>query len=156
RSRDRSAGRKQREALHHVAEAVRHFTERELVYLLESSRSWEGIPLRVGRVRLGCTSIRIELCSSGDGAAAVWARFEEQTCALRACIERRGWPGGLSEKPRRAFAAAVAGWHQVAAASAKCDQSEIGSTPITWEEWLDAWARDQRGEELPESLVGAK
>jgi hypothetical protein len=145
---DDAALRKQCTALHHVAQAVRHFTEREFIYLLELSRSWGKITVRASRVELGCTNIRVELLAPDSRAGSAWIVFEEQARSLRACMQRWGWLKNVNESSRRAFAVALAGWYAMAAVERNCS-SPAAATPIPWQWWVDAWNSDQRGEGVP-------
>src|SRR5262249_29823586 len=63
---------KHHENLHHVAESIRHFTERELLLLLEQSRSWDGLELHTGEVKLASNRVRIELECPALGEAGLW------------------------------------------------------------------------------------
>jgi hypothetical protein len=138
RRRDRAAARKQRTALHHVEEAVRHFTERELLYLLNASQSWGKTPLAAGHVELGCTAIRVELRCPERGADSAWIGFVYHADALSAQVERPGWMQHLEGEPLNALQAALAGWYQLAAVD--------GAAPIPWSSWVEAWKRDEDGE----------
>jgi hypothetical protein len=151
---DSVATRKYRETILGIEEAVRHFAERELVYLLDLSRSWGKAVLSPGRVVLGCTNIRVELRCPQRGADSVWILFEEQAGLLSASIADAGWLERLEEVPARAFEAAVTGWYKLAAVERVCGYPAFSATPITWRRWLDTWQRDQRGEELPDLPKG--
>jgi hypothetical protein len=146
---DPAAARKQDAALHHLAQAVRHFTEREFIYLLELSRSWGKIAIRAGSVKLGCTNIRVELLGPEPSAESALLIFEEQAGFLVACVQRSGWLKKVSETSRRAFAVALAGWYAMTAVERDCSSS-ADAMPIPWQWWVDAWDSDQRGEGVPE------
>jgi hypothetical protein len=139
RRRDRAAARKQRSALHHVEEAVRHFTERELLYLLNASRSWCKTRLSAGHVQLGCTAIRVELRCPERGAESAQIGFIYHGDSLTADVERRGWMGHVEGEQLSALQTALAGWYQMAAVD--------GAAPIPWQAWVEAWERQEHGEE---------
>lgn len=133
--RDRVAARKQRAALHHVEEAVRHFTERELVFLLNASRSWGKTPLSAGHVELGCTSIRVELRCPERGPESAWIGFLYHAESLTPDTLEPGWINQVNGEPRQALQTALAGWYQMAAVD--------HGTPISWHDWLQAWEREE-------------
>src|SRR5262245_41016953 len=151
---DGSAARRPREALHHVAESVRHFTEREFLYVLQLSRSWGGIPVRVGDVRLGCTSIQVELLAPDEKYNSARIELEERPDVLTSCVHRQDWLNNTSPTSGRAFAVALAGWLAMAAAERDCSAPNHAEAVIPWNWWVDAWERDRRGEELPELPAG--
>ncbi|HMF11997.1 MAG TPA: hypothetical protein VKE94_06810, partial [Gemmataceae bacterium] len=155
RSGDATAARKQREALHHVAESVQHFTERELVYLLQLSRSWGGIPVRIGSVRLGCTSIQIDLLGPDWNSESVRIACEERAGVFTAFVRQRGWLKHANPACARALAVALAGWRAMAAVERDCAAPDAAASPIPWQWWVNAWERDQGGEGVPEPPAGA-
>jgi hypothetical protein len=138
RRRDRAATRKQRSALHHVEEAVRRFTERELLYLLNASRSWCKTRLSAGHIQLGCTAIRVELRCLERGAESAQIGFVYHGDSLTADVERRGWMEDVEGEPMTALQLALAGWFRMAAVG--------GVEPIAWKTWVQAWERDEGGE----------
>jgi hypothetical protein len=155
RRRDLAAARKQRDALHHVAEAVRHFAEREFAYLLQSSRAWGGVPVRVGHVRLGCTSIQVELLGPDEECESARIAFEQGADVLTSCVQRMGWLKSKSPTSVHAFDVALAGWRALAAAGRDCAAPNLAEAAIPWNWWVDAWERDRRGEGLPELPAGS-
>jgi hypothetical protein len=146
--RETSSGRRQRELLHHLEEAVRAFTERELIYLLDLSRAWGRVPIHVGRIRLGCSSIRVELIGSAGGSRESAILFEEQSGVLTATMTQPGWLETVNEGALRAFAAASAGWYQMAGAKTGDKVTETGVAPITWSEWLQTWENDRQDKSI--------
>jgi hypothetical protein len=150
---DTATARKQREMLHHVAEAVRSFTERDLIYLLELCRAWEKRPMPPGPARLGCTSIRLELIGSEDFADSMEVQFEERTGLLVASIMHEAWLESAGERSRQAFAAALAGWYRMAEVNITNEHKPISSIPITWEEWLASWADGVGGPVIPVRMM---
>jgi hypothetical protein len=132
-----SSRRKQQEQLHHVEEAVRAFTERELIYLLERSRAWGGIPIHVGKIRLGCSSIRVELCGDFNQPDSAVIAFEEVAGTLGASLCPRNLPSNLPEESRQGFLTALAGFYQLA------DARSDSEPPIEWKTWLNMWDQHQ-------------
>jgi hypothetical protein len=135
RAKDQATARKQRAALHHIEEAVRHFVERELLFLLNCSRSWGKGSLSAGRIELGCTMIRVELRCPELGSESAWIGFVYHTGLLTAAVDRPGWMKHLEGEPLRTLQAALAGWYQMAGVD--------GGSPITWQAWVEAWERDE-------------
>jgi hypothetical protein len=116
----RAAGRslrKQEEALHHAAEAVRRFAERTLVATLARSRRWGlGPAPRVASVRCGVNRIRVELACALLPGEALLVDLEEHAGWLVAGIARRGWVAALSAEQAAAWSAALAGFYKFAGA----------------------------------------
>jgi hypothetical protein len=116
----RAAGRslrKQEDALHHVAEAVRHFAERTLLATLAGSRRWGlGEALHVASVRCGVNRIRVELACAPLPGEALLVDLEEHAGWLVAGIARRGWQTALSAEQAEAWTAALAGFYKFAGA----------------------------------------
>jgi hypothetical protein len=210
-----AAAGKQDEALHHVQEAVRRFVERRLTATLAGAKSWDAAaPVEVGRVRLGCNRIRVELRRAGP-AGAVFLDLEEHAGRLVAGLTpapapageagpAHGWLDRLPLGQLRAFADALAGFYKAAgvdlvreqvadllppaadfvfddhgnlvvrgpdgadvayhlaeaprlpphvagagpapaARTLSADRLLFGATPVRWEDWVEAWERDQAG-----------
>src|SRR5262249_21165521 len=100
---------KQRETLHELIEAVRHFIERELVTLLDRSPSWGRRPLKVSEIVLGLTRIRISLRGAGVAEDELTLALEEQSGWLMARILKLGWLAPLSETERQPLLTALVG-----------------------------------------------
>jgi hypothetical protein len=135
RRRDRVAARKQRAALHHVEQAVRHFTERELLYLLNASRSWGLAPLSAGHVELGCTAVRVELRCPERRAESAWVEFIYHEDSLTGDVQWQGWMEHVEDEPLNALQLALAGWYRMAAVD--------GVEPIAWKTWVETWKREE-------------
>jgi hypothetical protein len=110
-----AAAHKLEAALHHVAESVKHYLERELVSLLNKCKSWNGLPLSVGEVWLAPTRIRAALRCPALDQAPVWLVFDEQQGWLVGSIGKTGWLAELTGAQRRALAAALTGLYKTAA-----------------------------------------
>jgi hypothetical protein len=115
RGRPEKAALKQREALHHVEEAVRSFAERDLIALLAESRSLGGAGITAGRVRLSTNRIRLELLRpdrehvAGDDAPGLWIDLEERCGVLAAGVSEPGWLAALSAEERQTLDDALTG-----------------------------------------------
>lgn len=109
------AARKQRAALHHVEESVRHFVEREFLALLNGSKRWHAGRVTLGPVELGSNRIAIELCCPTLAADSLELSFEEQSGWLLAGVAHAGWLSKLSDEEHQVFATATGGLYQLAA-----------------------------------------
>src|SRR5206468_3594881 len=95
RRQDARAVRKQRRALEHVEESLRHFVERELLSLLAQSKSWGSQGLTVLGIAAGSNRVRLELRCPGLSETGLWILFEEQSGWLLGSIAKPGWLGQL-------------------------------------------------------------
>jgi hypothetical protein len=114
RSRAWRATYKQRDAIHHVAESVQHFIERDFVRLLQGSKSWGRPQVAVGRVEVGSNRIRVEICCPALGQEHLRIGFTERGGWLVGAIEQRGWLTDLAEAPLQALRTALAGLYKLA------------------------------------------
>jgi hypothetical protein len=107
------------EKLHHNADAVRHFLERELLGLLAESRACGDLRLRVGEIYVASNSVRVELKrdepeETGPIAPpAVWLTFQEQSGWIVAGIATAGWLDELQDDARQTFRLALAGLYKL-------------------------------------------
>jgi hypothetical protein len=148
RTGDRRAARKQREALHEVEEAVRRFVERDLLAVLDRSKSWGGALVECGEVALGSNRVRIELRCPGLSDAGLRIAFEEQSGWLVAGVAEPGWLGRMSAEQRRALRAALAGLYKYAGVDLLREQVEAalgGASYDIADEGLVVWT-GPRGE----------
>jgi hypothetical protein len=139
--RTRAAAQRHRVALHGVEESIRHFVDRQLLALLNASRSWGGALVTTGHVALGCQRIKVELRCPQRSDASAWIAFEEQAGWLLAGVPQLGWLTGLSDSPRRALLIALAGWYKLAGVELIREQIEASLGQA-------AWACDMAGENL--------
>jgi hypothetical protein len=107
-----SSGNRKRAAKHHhhlehIAEAIEHLTERELVACLKSSRRWGGLPIHVQKIALATNRLRIFLTiHHWEGAIVI--SIEERGGWLIASLEEIGWLSRLTDKQSVAFVDALA------------------------------------------------
>jgi hypothetical protein len=112
---DGKSARKQQEALHHVAEAVKRFTERDLIAVLENSRRWsETLRLVPGEISLGTNRLRIEVRCRQVVSPPLCIDIDEENGRLLAGISRSGWLAILACEQKQALADALAGFYQLA------------------------------------------
>jgi hypothetical protein len=134
---------KQRDALHHVAESVRHFVERDLLPYLAAGKSWGPAVPGVWAVRLGCNRIRIDLACPALADENLTFDLEEHGGRLVAGVARAGWSARLGAEPARAFSDALAGFYKLAGVDLVREQLAdallAGSAYELLEEGLIVW-----------------
>jgi hypothetical protein len=180
RGRPERAALKQREALHHVEEAVRCFVQRDLIALLDESRALGGAGVAPGRVRLATNRIRLEL-RRPDREEGLWVDLEERCGVLAAGVSEPGWLSTLSDGQRRALDDALTGFfkksgvERVQTPGAPLCPSDgddgIGASidgavrlwtvplpfselVVPWRVWVAAWESERAGTRAPEPLAG--
>jgi hypothetical protein len=118
------ASSKYLDGLHHAAEAVRRFVDRELLALLHESRGWGDRSITTGEIHLGCNRILVELYCPDLAEESMWLAFEEQAGWLVAGVYRRGWSDTLSHPRRPTLANALAGFYKMAGVDLVREQIE--------------------------------
>jgi hypothetical protein len=112
---DRDRRAKFEEQLHHVAEEVRHFVERELLALLKLSRAFGSVPLSLAEVRLSTNRIVIEI-EHAESERSLQLTISEQSGWLVAGITQLGWASDkLDDRQRRVLEAALTGLYKLGA-----------------------------------------
>jgi hypothetical protein len=164
------AALKQREALHHVEEAVRRFVERDFLALLRQTRTLGEFEVSLGTVRLAANRIRLELADGEEKDPPVWLDMEERRGVLAAGASQTGWLDGLSDEERRVLDLAVAGFFKMSGvglvhtpgdpldeveptvdgAPGRTPRLEFAEIEITWDDWVAAWEDETAGKPLPE------
>ena len=115
---------KHHENLHHAAESIRHFVEREMIFLLEDSKSWGGMPLHVGELKLATNRVRVELRCPALDETGLWLCFDERWGWLMASVQKPGWLAKLNTAQSAAFQTALAGLYKLAGAHLVREQLE--------------------------------
>jgi hypothetical protein len=127
RAERRGDGRKSHklhEQLHHAAESIRHFVEREMLFLLETSKHWGGVKLQIGEVKLATNRIRVELRCPDLDETGLWLLFEERSGWLETAVQKPGWLWKLNSGQLAAFQTALAGLYKLAGAHLVREQVE--------------------------------
>jgi hypothetical protein len=108
---------------------VKHLIEREFITLIEFSPRWHGGRLRVGEVRLGVHSIRIEVLGSIAEQESLWLEFSDLSGWLLAGIERLGWLAALEPGDIQLVSQALAGLYKMSGVDLVREQiqSQIGA-----------------------------
>ncbi|HEY2252745.1 MAG TPA: hypothetical protein VGH74_16840, partial [Planctomycetaceae bacterium] len=112
------------ERLNHVAESLRHFVERELIALLQESRTYRGRDLSVGRVDLATNRASVTLCDARQKNDNVVIQFCEHSRWIVATVAEQGWLREMVEEDRKVFRAALAGLYKRGAVGLVRDQIE--------------------------------
>ncbi|HEY3359848.1 MAG TPA: hypothetical protein VGQ83_41745 [Polyangia bacterium] len=149
---DASVGKHQ-EAVHHTAEAVKQFVEREWVGLMKTTRRWAGGPVSVGGVELGSNRVRVELRAPAVAGASAWLVFEEQSGWILASLAPTpSWIDALDDAGRAVLTRALGGLYAMAGVQLVREQieAELGAeTPYDIaDEGLVVWPGQGYGTEV--------
>jgi hypothetical protein len=150
RGRGEGPAHKRLEQIHHVAESVRQFVERGVVYILEEGRSVAAVRPAVGEVECATNRAIVELVRADDEAGAVVLAFEESNRQLSLRIVEPGWLGGLDDEGRRAMASAFAGLCGMSDADFVIELTTGDSLDArrlcpAWSSWVASWEGDAEG-----------
>ena len=128
---------KQREALHHVEEALRHFVERECLPLIKASGCRGMTEVGVHEVILSTNRVGVELRGPGPAARL---RFTELSGQLTAELVDVGWLADVPEDR----SAALAGLYRLGGVDADRNGADMPLEPIPWEQWVETWGDSNR------------
>lgn len=124
---------KQRDALRHVEEALRHFVQREFLTLLEASGSPIGTDTDILEITLSTNRVRIELSPSVGPLD-----FTEANGQLT--VKRTDLNG--SDESRPAVAVGLAGLYRLSGVAAIREKGiDVALEPISWEQWVETWEK---------------
>ncbi len=112
------------EKLHHEAESLRHFVDRELIGLLRESRTFRERSLSVGHVGLATNRVSILLRDDAQPDEPVHIDFAEQSGWLIADVAELGWLAELTDEDRAVFRTALAGLYKLGAVDLVREQIE--------------------------------
>lgn len=117
--------------LHHEAESVKHFVEREFLGLLRQSRRFQSLPLRLRNVELSTNRISMSIDHEAFPDEPLQIVFVEQSGWLAASMVAPGWTKRLTGDEQSVLAAALAGLYHLAGVELVREQIEpqLGSTP---------------------------
>jgi hypothetical protein len=119
-------------SLHHVAESIAHFVEREFLALLRQSRAWGGMSIELQRIGLATNRVVVELrCQALTEQPLVFA-FTHHSGWLLAGVLDSGWLPELKPAQRQALAAALAGLYGMAGVHLTCEQIDASLPPATF------------------------
>jgi hypothetical protein len=153
RNGDWRPARTYRLALQDVARSVQVFVEREVIALLEQSKSWANQPIRVEQIALSCTRIRIELCHAHHPLESAWLALEEHFGWLISSLQEAGWLRHLSTEQQQVMTSALAGLYKFAGVDLVREQlihllpADVPNYEITAEQLL-LWKGERNGQEV--------
>ena len=101
-----------RDQLEHVEDAIRNFTRRELIRLLQLCPVWGGTGIRCSSVRAASNSFFVDLDCPLLGDEPLSLLFQEQSSWVVAGIASPGWLTSASPEQRNAFEHALEGFYR--------------------------------------------
>jgi hypothetical protein len=116
--------RKLTASLHHVAESIAHFVERELLALLRQSKSWDGLTIELAHVRLSTNRVLVELRCPSVGEPSLVFAIDHRSSWLLAGILESGWLPNLNWPQRHTLANALIGLYKMAGVDLTREQIE--------------------------------
>jgi hypothetical protein len=138
--------------LHHAAEGVHRFIDRQLLALLKKCPESESLRLSIAEVRFGCQRAVIHLAAPELGADQLVLAFENRGGRVAADIDQSGWLDKLTAPQRGALLAALRGLLDMAAAELYRDRERLLEDsasprdellqPYLWNEWVKRWERN--------------
>lgn len=132
---EREPAHLQAEALEHVREAVEHLFNRELIALLNQHAAFAATPISLGAVRLGPTSITVELHCPAVAPEAARLCFEQRAGWILARFDGPGWTAQLPEPEAELLAVALLGLYKMSGVDLIGEQieSQLASAPVAYE-----------------------
>jgi hypothetical protein len=115
---------RQKEALHHVEEAIERFVDRQLVSMLNEVAAFRATDVAVHHVEIGSNRVQISLACPTVGPNPVVIRFEQQSGWIVASLADAGWSGALDERQRDIFEIAIAGFYKLSGVDILREQVE--------------------------------
>ena len=112
------------EKLHHEAESLRHFVDRELVVLLRESRTFRERSLSVEHIDLATNRVAVLLLDENHPDEPVRIEFAEQSGWLVADVADVGWLANLTDEDRAVFRTALVGLYKLGAVDLVREQIE--------------------------------
>jgi hypothetical protein len=131
---DRRVDRQARfvEKLHHEAEKLRHFVERELLHLLAESRTFRDRKLSVSGVELATNHIQMTVVEDRRESEPVVIEFCQQSEWIIASVADLGWLRDMTEEDQNVFRAALGGLYKMGAVGLVREQieSQLVAAPL--------------------------
>jgi hypothetical protein len=150
---DGAAARKGQEDLHHVAEALGRFVERDLLAILEHCPRWgDSLRLRRGDIHLGTNRIRCELRCRDAADPPLVIDIDLEGAFLLARVRQAGWLPRLSDCQRAALADALAAFYRLAGVDIVREELEsllpAGLSYVCTESGVCLWPASGIGNEI--------
>lgn len=126
---------RQRETLHHVAESIEHFFERNLVGLFRESQALGPLNIRLGGIQIATNRVLAEFHSDMTPGDPLVIAFECRSGWIVAGIDQAGWLDRLTDARRRAMTTLIAGLYKMAGVQLVHEQlrSRIGRRAIPYD-----------------------
>jgi hypothetical protein len=112
------------ERLHHEANALQRFAERDLLALLRESRTFGHCQFKVSHVELATNRVLISIEEASHAGQPMQLEFAEQSSWLVATIRESGWLNEISPDDAEIFKAAVTGFYKLASVDLVREQIE--------------------------------
>jgi hypothetical protein len=127
--------------LHHIAESIERFVERELVFLLQEIGFPGAEQIKVGPLHVATNRIDVELRRGDKPHAPAMLSWQDDGRALAASVAREGWFAALSPHDRELLTAALSGLFQRAGVDVTTGPLEVSVAPPTeWTAWVEEWS----------------
>ena len=110
--------------LHHETVALRHFFERELIALLNESRTFRYLRLEIEEIELATNRVLVTIREEAASQTPLQLEFAEQSGWLVARIREPGWLKDLEPDDVETFKVAVMGIYKLAAVDLVREQIE--------------------------------
>jgi hypothetical protein len=121
--------RRLRTSLHEVGDAVRTFSERELLEYLRGAPAWAAAPVHVADVAVATNRIRIALGCPGLGPKPLTLALVEESGWLTARVAEPGWLPAASVERRCVLDLALNGFYRTAGVDLVREQVEQAFGP---------------------------
>jgi hypothetical protein len=157
---------KHRESLHHVAETIRRFIDREFVFLLNECTEFKIAPLTTREIDLATNRIQVELLCPKLSPASLVIAFAIQNNSLVTWIGQQGWLEHLSSRQSQVLQIAFTGLCKMAGVDlfifpgnflreSKNREVYFENLDVSWQDWVSTWERGPKGviSQTPGSLI---
>jgi hypothetical protein len=141
---DPGLARKHREVLHHVEIDLRRYIEREFSAWFAASPAWTGPLPQVGEIHLATNEaeIEVELHVPPDGPRVMSFRLVDGSLWLVLTGDNPLEDRPAASKVYRLAFTNVLKTADVAVLNDSVSSVQVGSTVVTWPEWVAAWGSD--------------
>lgn len=147
------AYRRQRRQLLGIEQAVRHFIEREFIFLVNTSKSWTAPHVSLGAIDLATSQIDVELACPSLKSEPARIVFTLKAGVLHASVADAGWLPLLTVEQQRLVHVALAGVCKLGGVDEIDNQvppaPRFGEIEIPWSLWVETWEREEAGKGLP-------
>jgi len=142
--------RKYQEALQQIEESIRHFIDREFVFLLNASEEFKLSSLFTGEINLAPNRIQVELKCHNLSSRGLEIVFAKPDDCLVAWLAEEGWLEHLSDQQFQKWQTALTGLFKMAGVELFSDRPDhpgkdrgrevyFGNLEVSWINWVRAW-----------------